>query len=94
MPRTQSQEQEKGKRAYNKHSLEGREDGGLVTRSKGTPVQPILASYASVVKNEKFYLHPKSVTKFHTQAQNENDAQTNFNFGEEQIKSESFSWSY
>ena len=53
-------------------------------------MQPISASYASVVKNEKFNLHPKSVTKVHTQAQCADDAQTKFNLGEEQIKSEAF----
>jgi ribosomal protein L39E len=41
-------------------------------------------------KNEKFNLHPKSVTKIHIQAQNEREAQTNFNLGEEQIKNEAF----
>ena len=61
-----------------------------MTRSKGTPVQPISATYASVLKNGKVNLHPQSVTKIHTQAQSASDAQTKFNLGEEQIKSEAF----
>ena len=59
----QTQEQERVKRTYGKRNFEGREDGGPVTRSKGTPVQPISASYASVVKNEKINLHPEYVSK-------------------------------
>ena len=66
----QTQEQEQVKRTYGKCIFEGREDGGPRSRSKGTPVQTISASYASVVKNEKSNLHPKIEGELHTQEQN------------------------
>ena len=70
--------------------LKAEQMGGPVTRSKGTPVQPISASYASVVKNKKINLHPEMFTKVHTQAQNESEAQTKVNLGEGRIKNEAF----